>query len=180
MSQAAIEFTDEEWRDIPGFPNHQASSLGRIRSKKLLKPTYGYKNNKGYLMYKMTIGTFRKTVTVHKCILLAFQGYPKQGYQCDHINRNKTDNRIKNLRWVTASENCLNRSTYGQSKFRGVYFAYCKNKKKDGTISISKQIKAGIAVNKQKIKLGNFKTEEEAHQAYLTAFKEYYGYDCPI
>lgn len=35
---------------------------------------------------------------------------PDENYQIDHINRNKLDNSIENLRWVTPSENCLNKS----------------------------------------------------------------------
>lgn len=33
-----------------------------------------------------------------------------EGAECDHINRNKRDNRVENLRWVSHKENCNNRS----------------------------------------------------------------------
>lgn len=48
---------------------------------------------------------------LHRIIMELF-GPPKPGpkYQIDHINRVKTDNRLSNLRWVTPSENCLNKS----------------------------------------------------------------------
>lgn len=46
------------------------------------------------------------------CIIMELFGPPKPGpeYQIDHINRNRIDNRLENLRWVTPSENCLNKS----------------------------------------------------------------------
>lgn len=48
---------------------------------------------------------------VHRLVMELF-GAPSPGddYQIDHINRNTFDNRLENLRWVTRSENCLNKS----------------------------------------------------------------------
>jgi hypothetical protein len=34
----------------------------------------------------------------------------------DHINRNRTDNRVENLRWVTHSENHVNTDLYKSNK----------------------------------------------------------------
>lgn len=48
---------------------------------------------------------------LHRLLMELF-GPPKPGpkYMIDHINRNRLDNRLENLRWVTARENCLNKS----------------------------------------------------------------------
>ena len=53
----------------------------------------------------------RKSYPVHK-LVMEFFGPPKPGpeYQIDHKNQNPLDNDINNLRWVTASENCYNKS----------------------------------------------------------------------
>lgn len=50
------------------------------------------------------------TIAVHR-LVMRFFGPPKPGpkYQIDHINRNRLDNNINNLRWVTAKENANNR-----------------------------------------------------------------------
>ena len=181
MSQAAIEFEDlkldEEWRDIPGFPGYQASSLVRIKSLTTNKITHGSKTDKGYL----NVGIKGKSYQVHRLVLFAFKGLPLDNKVCDHINRNPLDNKIDNLRWCTQQENTLNRKNWGKSKFKGVYLHLCKNKKKDGSISIGKILaRATIRVNKKNVSLGYFQTEEEAHEAYLKAFKEYHGYDCPL
>ena len=42
---------------------------------------------------------------------------PEHKTQIDHINHNRTDNRIENLRWVSVSENNKNRSYHGQRQY---------------------------------------------------------------
>ena len=67
--------------------------------------TYGA-NNCGYreIVYK------RKNYKVHKLVLETFVDKPDGNYQVDHIDRNRSNNDISNLRWVTPQENSLNRS----------------------------------------------------------------------
>ena len=185
MSQAAIEFedlhVDEEWRDIPNMPGYQASSLGRIKGSGLnnFSPTFGYKNKKGYPTCNVMIKNKIYCVKIHRQVLLAFTDGPKEGEQCDHINRIRNDNRIENLRWATVSENNKNRNNYGQCS-KGVSIQKIRYEKKDGSIVHSIYYQAQITINGKQMKIGSFKTEEEAHQAYLTAFKNHYGYDCPL
>jgi len=76
----------------------------------------------------------------------------------DHINGNRADNRICNLRLVTSSENAHNRrNTMG----------YTKPKQ-------TKKWSASIVVNKKRKHLGYFDTKEMAHFAYLEAKKIYH------
>jgi hypothetical protein len=84
----------------------------------------------------------------------------------DHINKNKLDNRICNLRFSDYGPNNHNRS-----------------KKKDATsqyfgVSLetrSKKYKAAIAKDKQKYYLGSFIKEEDAAKAYDKKATELYG-----
>jgi hypothetical protein len=180
MSQAAIEFEDleldEEWRDIPGYPGYQASNLGRIRSNifgnyKFFKPNV---TSKGYLA--VALGDKRKK-SIHRLVLLSFIGKPKLNEQGDHINRNKTDNRLCNLRWISTSANLANRNNWGKSKYYGVNFRIKKKVKKDGTVNFYTSIRSAIRIEGKIVFLGTFKTEEEAHEAYKTAYKNHYGYE---
>ena len=74
--------------------------------KKACKLLKGWITSKGY--HAVTIR--RKSIEVHLLVAEKYLG-PKPGpdYQVDHINRNRADNRVENLRWATRSENCANR-----------------------------------------------------------------------
>tara|TARA_R110002012_G_scaffold93196_2_gene226089 strand:+ start:912 stop:1379 length:468 start_codon:yes stop_codon:yes gene_type:complete len=75
----------------------------------------------------------------------------------DHIDNNRINNNIENLRVVTMSQNQWNR------KAKGYYW----NKK-------GKFWQAQIGLNGKRRGLGTFKTEEEARQCYLDAKKKYH------
>lgn len=72
--------------------------------------TYGCKNGNGYLkvLYK------GKYYQVHRLVAEVFIPNPMNKPEVDHINRNKQDNRVENLRWATHSENCENRDLFNK------------------------------------------------------------------
>ena len=106
----------EQWRDIPGYPGYQASSLGRIRSlkrgtTKVLATTL---DRGGYLRVIVSREGIASTPPVHQLVLLAFAGErPTPGHQGAHGNGIRTDNRADNLRWATARENLAARKRHG-------------------------------------------------------------------
>lgn len=87
-------------------------------------------------------------------------------HMIDHINGNRADNRISNLRSATARQNTLNgplRST-NTSGFKGVSWA---SRRKKWTARITSDYRVYI--------LGYFDTKEEAHAAYSEAAKDLHG-----
>ena len=81
---------------------------GRLTSSRYGRAIRGGKRNKrGYLFVDCRIGKKQIHVHLHHAIWAVCKGrWPKQ--QLDHINGNKQDNRIENLREVNASENRMN------------------------------------------------------------------------
>ena len=77
----------------------------------------------------------------------------------DHINGNRSDNRIANLRTVTRSENMQNQRAARSNSRTGLL----------GVVPNRKRFAAQIRVNRKTTCLGTYDTPEQAHQAYLNA-----------
>ena len=88
-----------------------------------------------------------------------------QGLEIDHINGNKIDNRIENLRLVTSRGNNQNREKHRDGELVGCYYH-----KRD------KKFIANIRISGKKIHIGLFETEKEAHKAYTIACKHIRNY----
>jgi hypothetical protein len=81
----------------------------------------------------------------------------------DHINRNRTDNRISNLREATKPQNGGNAKVRRDGRLKGAYW----HKRE-------KRWASAIGINGKSIWLGQYATEEEAHAAYCKAAKKKY------
>lgn len=106
-------------------------------------------------------GFLQKTMLRMHRIVLGLQ--PRDGTIVDHINGNRLDNRLENLRVVSASGNGANRSILshrnGSSRYRGVSW----DPERQAWVAYAK-------VNYRKHHLGRFATEEEAAAA-VAAFR---------
>jgi len=112
----------EEWKDILGYEGiYQISSHGNVRSKTcILKKRI---QNSGYQIVDLKDMGIRETKTIHRLVALAFIHNPDDKSDVDHINGDKLDNHVINLRWTTHSENKLNPNTQrpvGKSGHRNI------------------------------------------------------------
>ncbi|NNH12071.1 HNH endonuclease [Cupriavidus gilardii] len=110
-----------------------------------------------------TIQISGKRYQEHRLVFLLHHGVMPT--QIDHINGVKDDNRIENLRPANHSQNQINTAARpGASGERGVRFKPEKNR------WIARIYRDG-----KEIRIGSFKTKEEAVDAYRAAAKEMYG-----
>lgn len=89
----------------------------------------------------------------------------------DHINGKRDDNRFNNLREASDSQNNHNRRAKNSNSSSLLGTTWCKTNKK---------WKAQITVNRTNRHLGLFKTEQEAHVAYLKAKKIFHAGFCEV
>jgi hypothetical protein len=114
----------------------------------------GCLNDNGYIVISVN-GT---RYFAHRMIWIYHNGEIDKDLCVDHINGNKDDNSIGNLRLVTNQENSFNRPNA-----KGYYWNKPTNK-----------FKAEIKLNGKKTSLGSYDNEREARKAYLNAKEKYH------
>lgn len=103
----APRLKNEIWKPINGT-DASISNMGRVKMKHG-RITYGSETPHGY----MRCGIAGKHVLIHRLVATAFCYLSNRVLKyVDHIDRNKQNNKASNLRWVTASQNSLNRKNY--------------------------------------------------------------------
>ena len=169
MESAGI--INEIWRTITGFVNYQVSNIGRVRNthtSRMLKPG---KNGRGYYFVILYQDKVPKPMLVHRLIALEFLENPGNKPSVDHINGDKTNNCLSNIRWASHSENGMNarkRSNNTSSIYKGVYWH-----------KLHQKWGARIKIDRKQIHLGYFHNEKEAARAYNKKALELFGeYAC--
>ena len=143
-------------KDVQGYEGLCAvTDCGKVFSYKLGRYLKQRINNRGYLLINLSKDGKQKTFSVHRLVAETFLEADNKRNDVDHIDGDKTNNNISNLRWATHSENMQNKRAA-----KGYTWHRQHNK-----------WMAQISVNKKVIFLGLYDTEEDARQAYLDAKK---------
>jgi hypothetical protein len=152
---------EEVWKPVMGHDGYEISSHGRMLSHwktngrgckiiaahtRYLKPQL---TSNGYLFYHLKGG---KHISIHRCLGIHFLDCPDnyEDLMVDHIDRNKTNNSLTNLRWVSRSQNALN-TTLRKTNTSG----YKRIRFRKGHIEASR-------INNGKVEYKCFKILEEA------------------
>ena len=122
-------------------------------------------SNSGYVRKTTRELGVKATIQLHRHIL-GLESCNLEGLQTDHVNGNRLDNRVKNLRTATPSQNSQNRpaTKSNTSGFKGVTW-HDRNK----------SWRARIGVGRKEIFLGYYQSPKEASEAYLAATQKYHG-----
>lgn len=120
----------EEFRTIEGHEKYSISNLGRVMNNKtgrFLKPS---DNGRGYLHVAWRHDKKKKFFTIHRLIANAFIPKIEGKDYVDHIDNDKKNNSLENLRWCSQQENNFNRSSssHNTSGIKGVNFVKPSNK----------------------------------------------------
>ena len=118
----------------------------------------------GYMCVKFRVNNEIKNYRVHRLVYSAFKGRIIDNLVIDHIDGNKKNNNIENLRQLPNRENC----NLGIQEKR-------KDKLPRGVRRFNKDNMFGaeIGIEKERYYLGTFKTPEEASDAYQSALRNW-------
>ena len=160
---------EEIWKIIQEFPDYEVSNLGRVRSWRKYgkfrrdEPLYkqpSIHKIRGYyfISIRSQNGTYCRDI--HRLVASAFLEPIEGKNTVDHINRNRLDNRVCNLRWATQTEQNINRE---KNQDFNIYKTY------SNTLCVE------INRYNKTIYQKNFKTLEEAKEArdkFLSSLKD--------
>lgn len=100
--------------EVKGNSNYIVYDSGHIYSKKRDDFVKWIDDGHGYHYVDLMIYGKRKCYKVHRLVAEHFLEYPNDGkyYEVDHKDRNKKNNNVSNLRWITREEQSQNRGNF--------------------------------------------------------------------
>ena len=169
----------EIWKDIEEYENiYQVSNLGRVKSLRRITSNNHIVNEKirkltidkdGYCVVSLWINGKSKQHFVHRLVAQAFIPNPDNKPYIDHINTDKTDNRVENLRWATQKENANNpisRTKFLENRFKveGTKRISPYKPSKEAIAKMTEKHKKPIGMYKDGILIKKFKSAADAER----------------
>lgn len=118
----------EVWKEVSGSDGrYQVSNLGKVKSfcqNKTGILMLGTNNGAGYRIVLLTLDNTQKSIRIHRLVAQHFIDNPNNYDVVDHIDGNRSNNHVSNLRWVTFSQNSINSKvpSNNTSNSKGVFF----------------------------------------------------------
>lgn len=96
--------------------NYSIDTDGNVYNDKFNRILKGTDKRNEYLSVQLTINGKPKTLMVHRLVAETFLPNPNNCCVVDHIDRNKYNNKLENLRWVDQEVNLQNRELKGRKQ----------------------------------------------------------------
>jgi hypothetical protein len=150
------------WRERPPSDFASEKSCKIINTKNIGKTAGSMNKTLGYRVIRIN----RVLYYAHRLIWIYHHGDIESGLEIDHVNGDKADNRIVNLRLASHAQNSRNVSkrSNNSSGHKGVYWH-----------SQAQKFHASIHHNGCNISLGLFETAEDAAAAYARVASKLHG-----
>lgn len=104
------------WKVFPGDPRYEVSTLGEIRNRRTGRIRKPVPIKNGYMT--VMFSSPRILRYLHRIVLETFRGACPEGREASHLNGDRKDNRLYNLRWETREQN-LSRRVKHQTSYHG-------------------------------------------------------------
>jgi hypothetical protein len=108
------------------------------------------------MQLNLSSGGCKRRFYLHAVVLLAFVGARPAGMQCRHLDGNKLNNRLENLRWGTAKENASDSCRHGtlrtgsrqsQAKLTESSVLDIRRRAKTGGVGVQRQLSTEYGVS---------------------------------
>jgi hypothetical protein len=111
----------EVFLNIPDCEGYEVSNYGNIRNNQTrCKVLSYYSTNKGYIQVNIKVRGKNRNFFLHRLVAITFLPRIRGKDYVDHIDRDKTNNHVSNLRWVTARENNYHKEVMSNTGYRNI------------------------------------------------------------
>lgn len=101
----------EKWIESTEFPNYEVSDTGKIRRMKNSRELKLAFNSSDYVVARIYYNKKKYTKSISRMVWESFNNC-KCSETIDHIDRDKSNNSLSNLRCISQKQNSLNRNIY--------------------------------------------------------------------
>ena len=102
--------------EINGYPNYLIYPSGKVWSKVSKRYLTISESDTGYMRVSVWKDNKQKTLKIHRLLAEHFIENPHNYTEVDHIDRNRKNNKLNNLRWVSHSQNNHNKGIRKDNK----------------------------------------------------------------